>query len=198
MGRIPEVESLSVTKYGLGYIRPYHREFARRLVLGEKAKEICDALGVSESRFSIIVNSPLFKMEIKRLEEMRDRGVGDVTQTLRELSPIALEVVERTMHKAKSESMRFTAAESILDRAGFGKTSRTDVRVSGGIASSNLSQAELRKLVEERVKRMKDEIETRNREDKDAEAIEIEFEVCEESKPETKFVEPRNEVYPLE
>lgn len=176
MGRIPEVESQTVVRYGLGYIRPYHREIARRLVLGERAVDISKSLGMGQERLSIIVNSPLFKLEVKRLEEMRDNGVADVQQTLREISPIALEVIERTMHSSKSEALKFAAAQDVLDRAGFGKTTKVISNVSGNITHSNMSEAELRQLVVDRVQRIKDEAELRAKELRDADAIEVGFE----------------------
>lgn len=200
MGRIPSVESKSVSLYGLSYIRPYHREIARRLVLGERAAGICEDLGMTEGRMSIIVNSPLFKMEVKRLEEERDKGVADVTQTLRHLSPIALEVIERTMHNPEcGKRLRFDAAESILDRAGYGKTAK--INVGGGVVHShaNLTEAELRKLVSERVERMKQEVLEREKQEEEAKGIDIEFEnVGECSNSERPFEEVKNEVYPLE
>lgn len=168
------------------------------MVLGERTCQIAEDIGMSESRLSIIINSPLFKLEIKRLEEMRDNDVGDVTQTLRELSPIALEVVERTMHRSPSPRLRFDAAESILDRAGYGKVSKAEVRVSGGVVTANLSDIELRKLVEQRVNKLQNEIQEKEALYKKADDIEIEFEKDECSVTEQKFNEPRNEVYPLE
>jgi len=164
MGRTPEIWSQNVENLALTYIRPYHREIARRLVLGETAARICRSIGMGEGRMSIIVNSPLFKLEIKRLEDLRDGGVADVTQTLKELSPLALEVVERTMHGSKSETLRFSAAQDVLDRAGYGKTTKVLAQFAGNITHSTLSEAELRQLVLDRVQRIKDEAEQKARE----------------------------------
>jgi len=181
VGRIPEGESQSVTKYGLGYIRPYHREIARRLVLGEIQADIARSLGMSESRMSIIVNSPLFKLELQRLAVSRDEGVANVQQTLQAISPLALEVIERTMYSSKSETLKFAAAQDVLDRAGFGKTTKVVSNVSGHVTHSNLSPDELRQLVIERVQRIKDEAEQKAKELRDADAIDVSFE---EVKPE--------------
>lgn len=179
MGRTPGVWCESVEKYGLTYIRPYHREIARRLVLGETAARICRSLGMGEGRMSIIVNSPLFKLELKRLEELRDNGVADVTQTLKELSPLALEVVERTMHKSNSETLRFSAAQDVLDRAGYGKTTKVLAQFAGNITHSTLSEAELRQLVLDRVQRIKDEAELKARELREVEGMVVAFEETE-------------------
>ena len=145
MGRIPEPMSPSVERYGLSYIRPYHREIARRLVLGEKASSVCLDLNMSPSRMSIIINSPLFKLELRRLEQARDADTVDVTKTLRELSPVALEVVERTMYMAKSESLRFNAAQDVLDRAGVAKVSKLVGQVIHDYASMSDEELKLRK-----------------------------------------------------
>ncbi len=179
MGRTPGVESGSVTKYGLSYIRPYHREIARRLVLGQMQVAICDDLGMSTSRMSIIINSPLFKIELMKMEELRNSGVADVTKTLQEVSPLALEVIEKTMFQGKSESIRFKAAQDILDRAGHGVTTRRDVNVSGMVSHANLSEVEMRKLVLERIKRMKDAETQKEKQQLDADAIEVKFEEVE-------------------
>jgi len=175
MGRIPEKMSDSVSKMSLGYIRPHHREIARRLVLGQRQSQICKELGMSPDRMSIIVNSPLFKIELKRLERERDSGVADVTKTLQELAPVALESVERTMYSAKSERLRFEAAESILDRAGFGKIGKSEVRVSH-TSYSSMTEDELKRLVAERVRRIKEMAEEKRKQEEEASAITVEFE----------------------
>jgi hypothetical protein len=167
--------SISVVKYSLGEIRPFHREIARRLVVGERPKAIKEALGISDSRFSIITSSPLFKVEVKKLEVQRDAGVIDITKTLKELSPIALEQIERTMYKTKSDSIRLQAAESILDRAGYSKITKSDVNVSGTINHSSLTKDEIRQLIKDRLERMRNDDEVVASQISDAESIEVDF-----------------------
>jgi len=181
MGMIPQSDmSNSVVKYGLGYIRPYHREIARRLVLGQRQSDICRDLGMTPGRMSIIVNSPLFKIEIKKLERERDEGVGDISRTLQELSPLALEVVERTMYQAESHRLRFDAAESVLDRAGHSRINKSDINVTGNVNHSGMTEDELRKLVSERVKRMKEEYAKREAAEAEANSTPIEFDMAEQ------------------
>lgn len=183
MGRIPiENGSKSVERYGLSYIRPYHREIARRLVLGEMQSDIARDLRMSDSRMSIIVNSPLFKREIKRLEEARDSGTIDVTQTLRELSPVALEQVERTMYNRSGTRLGFDAACTILDRAGYGAINKQNINLTGQVAvkSSNMTDEELRSLVEERVKRMQENMDEERRALDEANSTEVKFDEVDE------------------
>ena len=178
MGRIPSVESASVTKYGLGYIRPRHREIARRLISGQTQAEICDGIGMTEYRMSIIVNSPLFKIMLKQLEDERDANAVDIGRDLREISPVALDVIERTMYKAKSEKLRFEAAESILDRAGHGAINRTTLDVKGSIdVHQGMTSEELKAMIMERVKRMDEEKELKDRMEEDAKAIVVKWDM---------------------
>jgi hypothetical protein len=149
--------SESVELYGLEQVRPYHREIARRLVLGQRPSEIAKDLGWSVSRLSIIINSPLFKMEIARLEQIRDTGVADVGKTLKELSPIALETVERIMYQSKSERLKLEAAETVLDRAGYGTINKVDVKGSVVHNYHNYTKEELQELVKDRLERMRQE-----------------------------------------
>jgi hypothetical protein len=155
MGLNPSHELSPTTKaFQLNYIRPYHREIARRLVLGQTQMDICRDLQMNPGRMSIIVNSPLFKVELRRLEALRDQGVYDMARTLQELAPEALEQVTRTMYRGNTERLRFDAAESVLDRAGFGRGSKVDVNVSGHVDHSAMTVEELRKLVQQRIQRM--------------------------------------------
>lgn len=182
MGRIPEEMSQSVQNLQLGYIRPYHREIARRLVLGQKQSDICRDLGLSASRISIIVNSPLFKIEVCKLENERDKGVVDVQRTLQEVSPLALEVMERTMLMGRSEKLRFDAASSLLDRAGYGAIGKQAINISGMVKYGeveSLSDVELKKMVELRVKEMGRKMEKDEEEKERMESVTVEFEPLE-------------------
>lgn len=165
----------SVVKYSLGEIRPIHREIARRLVVGQKPSEVRASLGLSSSRFSIITNSPLFKVEVKKLEMQRDQGVVDVTKTFKELSPIAIEQIERIMYVTKDEHLKVKCAESILDRAGYGKVTKTDVNISGTVTHSTLTKDEIRQLIRDRLDRMKADDEDNEARMVEAESMEVDF-----------------------
>lgn len=121
MGRTPQQAitgelSPSVQRYQLSYIRPYHREIARRLVLGQKAAEIARDMDMNAGRLSIIINSPAMQREVERLEKMRDDGVQDVTVQLAELQPTMIEVCERIAMYGTKETTRLSAAQDLLDR----------------------------------------------------------------------------------
>ena len=56
-------------------ILPPHREIMRRLCLGARQREIARDMGINEGRLSIIINSPLFQLELKRMQRQRDSQV---------------------------------------------------------------------------------------------------------------------------
>lgn len=73
MGRVPSsTPSKSVAKRGLKYLRPIHKEIARMLVTGHRQRDIAMDFGINQSRLSLIVNSPIFQDEVRRLEKERD------------------------------------------------------------------------------------------------------------------------------
>jgi hypothetical protein len=152
MGLIPtEGGSKSVHECGLGFMRPRHREIARRIVLGTPQHIICDTMGISSSRLSIIINSKLFQDELSRLENMREDGVRDITKTLQELQPVALAVVEHTMYNGTTERMRFEAAESILDRGSTPKTTKSKVDIGVDVHISHYERVKQELLELEKV-----------------------------------------------
>jgi len=75
MGRIPsDTPSKSVLRYGIKSFTPFYRRIAERLVSGQRQCRITKEFGISQSRLSIIINSPVFIEELRRLEAQRDRN----------------------------------------------------------------------------------------------------------------------------
>lgn len=121
MGRMPDTLSRSVERYGLGYIRPRHNEIARRLVMGQNQVTIALAMGLDQGRLSIIVNSPLFKVVLAKLSKLRDEQAVDIQEEIKELVPIALDNIAKTVMTSPSENLRLSASQDILDRGGVVK-----------------------------------------------------------------------------
>jgi hypothetical protein len=135
---------------------------------------------MTPTRVYQITQSPLFKLELIRLERMRDQGVADVTQSLRELAPVALDTVEKIMYQAKSEKLRYTAACIVLDRAGYGAINKSDINVNAQVTSyASMPDEELKRLVQDRLERMKAEAEARATEEASVQAVEVEWQPAE-------------------
>lgn len=127
---IEGVAAPSVEKYQLKHIKPYHREIARRVVLGQSQHDIAQDLSMSESRLSIICNSPMFKKEVERLESMRNAGVENIQEQLQEVSPVMLEILERLALYSSKDQIKKECAQDLLDRAGYGKITKFDGTVT--------------------------------------------------------------------
>lgn len=184
-----EPEGKEKKKYTLAHIKPLHKELARRLVLGQKPMEIWRDLNISPEHIRTLMKSPLFKIELAKLEEKRDKGVVDVTKTLHEISPLALEQIERLMYTATTETLKFKAAESILDRAGYGSISKgsLDIRKKVDIKYSDLTEMELKKLLAERIMNAEKQHKIKKALEEEASAIEVEF----EDEPEEEKSKPK-------
>src|SRR5208337_4226133 len=185
MGQIPQLEttgqmSASQEKMSLGYVRPRHREIARRLVLGHSQARIARELGLNEGRLSIVCNSALFKIEVAKLERERNQSTCDVTRQIKELAPVALEVLERTMYNTKSDKIRMDIAGSLLDRAGHGAVNKSIALTAnmGNVDTSQMQDQELKQLLMNRVQRINAGEEERAQELAEADAMVIEFEAC--------------------
>lgn len=118
MGVIPQGKSPKIQ-----YLRPHHRSMARMMVQqGLTPTQLATAFGFSPAQISIITNSPLFQVELRRLEDMADLGMVDVGAELKALQPRALEVLSEDLHKPGIDpKIRNNTALEILDRTGFGK-----------------------------------------------------------------------------
>lgn len=100
-----------------------HREIARRLVSGDKPREIAQSLGMTETRLSIITNSPVFQIHLQELSAKADEAAADVSGRISKLAIESMTVLENAI-RVKSDEISATqrtkfALES-LAMAGFG------------------------------------------------------------------------------
>ena len=115
-----------------------HRALMRRLLAGMTLREACEELGYSVSRASVIVNSPLFQEEMRRMQEEIDgkfvEAEGEkihtdiVRRKLKNLAKEAINTLEGCLGD-RSGSVRVSAAKEILDRAGYVKEEKGEVEV---------------------------------------------------------------------
>jgi hypothetical protein len=61
---------------------PKHEEIMNRLILGQKQKDIAGEMGMTQSRLSIIINSPLFQLELKKKMMRREEKMIDIEDNL--------------------------------------------------------------------------------------------------------------------
>lgn len=116
MGRIPTGK---VPEQALEFLRPRHRQIMMRLITGQNHVRISEDLDITQSRLSIIINSPLFISELRKMErEVFDNLVetrGDITGKVRELQPKALKVLSDMMEeKTTGKALKRACANDIL------------------------------------------------------------------------------------
>jgi len=108
-----------------------HREIMRRLIAGESNKKIATDLGMSETRLSIVRNSPLFLKEYKNLEaEVKSRfldSAAKIQEKINNLQEPAIDMLGKILTEKSVDDMRVTpilkhqVALDILDLGGNGK-----------------------------------------------------------------------------
>jgi len=100
-----------------------HHEIVRRLVLGQKNREIAHALNVSEQMVSYTRNSKIVRGKLDIMRAARDAETIDIATEIREKAPKALRLLEDIIDDhGETHSMALAAktAESWMDRAGYG------------------------------------------------------------------------------
>lgn len=80
-------------------LQPRHIEIMRRLCLGEHQRDIANDLMIDESRLSVIVNSPLFKLELRRMQRRREdqteKIINNIFDTVEKGTEIARDIVTK-------------------------------------------------------------------------------------------------------
>jgi len=118
-------------------VTPRHRALMRRLVSGMTLTDACTDIGFTVPRASIIVNSPLFQEEMKKMErevaaEFAEAEAQRPTDPTRVLLSGYSEKAARTLEGALNDEntmARISAAKDILDRTGYAKEDKIKARV---------------------------------------------------------------------
>jgi hypothetical protein len=142
-------------KQPLREIKLRHEEIMRRLICGESNTRICRALGFSQSRLSVIINSPLFKKELAKLEVKVNgkfvESAGDAEKKIEGLKPKAIEILENILTGKEPDvapRLKRDVAKDILELSGMGKKGRDDEGMSdfARLVADGLKVAEARKM----------------------------------------------------
>ena len=116
------------TRYVAKELGEAHREIVRLYALGAPMHDIAEQMDCSRHHVRYIVNSPLGLMMRKELSDRRDDAVVDIGATLARLCPKAVELMNDVMVgevDGASLSLRVRVCESVLDRVGYGRVTKT-------------------------------------------------------------------------
>lgn len=110
-GKVPNQPILSLL--------PRHRTIMLRIIGGERQVDIATDLQMTQSRLSVIVNSPLFKTELEKMQTnltaLALQKHSDIAAKIQALQPDALKVLVDLMeNKATSQRLKRDVAKDIL------------------------------------------------------------------------------------
>ena len=106
---------------------PRYRDLMRRLVCGQKRRQIEQEMNMSSGNYTVIIGSPLFKAELRKMEEELNKQVLDKLSTSkvedivdRKLQAASPEAAEKDIALMRSSSERVSQRSvfDILDRTG--------------------------------------------------------------------------------
>ena len=98
-------------------LRPHHRAMARSLTAGNTPMDIATRYGFSPAHITKIINSPLFKAEQVRIENLTEKALVD--SELLALQPRAVEIISEELFMNMPSNRRTDTAFKLLDRTGY-------------------------------------------------------------------------------
>lgn len=130
---------------------PHHRSMARSMVAaGLTPSQLADAYGFTLGQITRIINSPMFRVEVARLEGMADEVAIDVREDIRKLAERAIEVLDDQLNKQGiPENVRQKAAFDVLDRAGYGAKDKSPTKGDINLTQINIGQLSDKELKNE-------------------------------------------------
>ena len=146
MGRVPGKEIAQP----LTHLWERHKEIMRRLVAGDRQVDIARDMEMTQSRMSIICNSPAFKTQLERLSLGADNNALDVQDRVTALSSDAMSVLEDVLQNGENlpKKLQVEVAKDIMDRAGHGAVKKT-ATITATLGADDI--AEMRKRSEKTI-----------------------------------------------
>ncbi len=108
-----------------------HHEITRRLLLGQKQKEIAEQLGCHAQTVSNVKNSQVVQDKLAIMRGARDANSVDVAKEIQRIAPQALENLRKVIEDETEEvplSMKVKESNNMLDRAGYGARQKSEHR----------------------------------------------------------------------
>ena len=119
---------------------PHHRSMCRAMVAGGLTPgQLATAYGFTPGQITRIINSPMFRLEMERLEEQAEELACDVRADLKKMATRAVEILDERMQQ--KESMPNKDLFGVLDRAGYGV--KDGPKVGGDVKLTQINIGEL-------------------------------------------------------
>lgn len=117
------------TKWEPQKLNARHREIMRRLLEGANYKTIAEEMGIHVQTVMLVSTSKMFVSALAKMEEDAD---FTVIKRAENLSHEALDTLKNIMRFGKSDLARKSAADSVLDRAGYSKVEKKLIGIVNG------------------------------------------------------------------
>jgi len=124
------MDASSLQPYRVKRITPRLIEIMNRMVLGQAPKEIREEFGITSSRFSIIINSPLFRLELKKKLLRREEVIFDIQENLLEGAKLGTQLYRDILNTSNGypTELKLKAANAVVGSA---------VKLIGGVNGGN-------------------------------------------------------------
>lgn len=149
-GELYEVDpSAPYNKRGPLVIRNIHRQIMFKLLMNMTVAQIAQELDKSVGFIRVIINSPMFKLEMRKLEKKLEEKVLDVPSRAKALGPNALNVLVDAMRNAPKYADKIVAADKVLRYGGNEPVKKTELEMTLNVGAGHVrnvaSAWELRK-----------------------------------------------------
>jgi len=123
---------------------PQHIPILLLRVQGFRSAEIASMLGITPATVYRVLNSQPGRAMLLKLYAEAGLAVADAGRAFLEAAPMAADVVIELAQEGNKEETRLKAAFSILDRAGYGATKKTEakhtVEVNATVSTKELDE----------------------------------------------------------
>ena len=101
-------------------LRPKYQEIMLRLLGGQKQGDIAREMGMTQGRVSIIVNSPLFKLELKKRMMRREARLLEIEDGILEATQLGINLHREVLEDKKKVFPTEMKLKSATTMIGFG------------------------------------------------------------------------------
>lgn len=124
-------------------LKERHREIGRLLVAGMPQREIAGIFGLTESRLSIIINSPIFQEYLSTLSRGRDSEAVDFAAHIHRIAERGLKKIEKVLDTTQDDKLATDIGFKALNLDGYVPIQKHQ------IASVSLTPEDVRQIKEE-------------------------------------------------
>ena len=94
-------------------LRPRHLEMMHRLIAGQKGKDIAREMGVTQGRLSIIIHSPLFQLEMRKLLLKREEKLFHIQENFLDAAELGTKMHKDILEGSYPTELKLKAATTM-------------------------------------------------------------------------------------